>query len=134
MLDLFPNDATEPINFNRFFFQNNKITGDNITSSNYWVVLRDNTEITDIVATGNSGTGFSNNRFFAEFGTHTWSGTEIFRDNYEAKAYTVATTPSAAIAGQTIYVTDGAAGSPIVAFSDGTNWKRTDTAATIAAS
>ena len=50
--------------------------------------------------------------------------------------YTVATAPSAAsLAGMQIYVSNGAAGSPCMAFSDGTNWKRTDTpATTIAAS
>lgn len=50
--------------------------------------------------------------------------------------YTVATAPSASTAGAgtVIYVSDGAAGSAILAFSDGTNWKRSDTGATIAAS
>jgi len=50
--------------------------------------------------------------------------------------YTVATAPSAATAGAgtLVYVSDGAAGSPILAFSDGTDWKRSDTGATIAAS
>lgn len=49
--------------------------------------------------------------------------------------YTVATAPSASTAGAgtIIYVTDGAAGSAIIAFSDGTDWKRSDTGATIAA-
>ena len=49
--------------------------------------------------------------------------------------YTVATAPSAATAGagSVVYVSDGAAGSAILAFSDGTNWKRSDTGATIAA-
>lgn len=49
--------------------------------------------------------------------------------------YTVATAPSASTAGAgtVIYVSDGAAGSAILAFSDGTNWKRSDTGATIAA-
>ena len=52
----------------------------------------------------------------------------------QVPTYTVATAPSAAsIAGSLIYVSDGAAGSPILAFSDGTNWKRSDTGATIAA-
>lgn len=49
--------------------------------------------------------------------------------------YTVATAPSASTAGAgtIIYTTDGAAGSPILAFSDGTDWKRSDTGATISA-
>tara|TARA_R110000822_G_scaffold137632_1_gene275184 strand:- start:328 stop:561 length:234 start_codon:yes stop_codon:yes gene_type:complete len=47
--------------------------------------------------------------------------------------YTVAGAPSAAsIAGAVIYVSNGAAGSPILAFSNGTDWKRSDTGATIA--
>jgi len=49
--------------------------------------------------------------------------------------YTVASAPSAAsIAGTMIYVSNGAAGAPVIAFSDGTNWKRVDTLATISAS
>ena len=48
--------------------------------------------------------------------------------------YDVAGAPSASTAGAgtLIYVSNGAAGSPILAFSDGTNWKRSDTGATIA--
>jgi hypothetical protein len=47
------------------------------------------------------------------------------------KAYTVATVPPAAgNTGMMIYVSNGAAGSPCMAFSDGTNWKRVDTVAT----
>ena len=53
----------------------------------------------------------------------------------QVPTYTVATAPSAAsIAGSLIYVSDGAAGSAILAFSDGTDWKRSDTGATIAGS
>jgi hypothetical protein len=50
-------------------------------------------------------------------------------------AFTVATAPSAATAGAgtMIYVSDGAAGSPVVAFSDGTDFLRVDTLAAIAA-
>lgn len=50
--------------------------------------------------------------------------------------YTVAGAPSASAAGAgtLIYVSNGAAGSAILAFSDGTNWKRSDTGGTIAAS
>jgi len=50
--------------------------------------------------------------------------------------YTVAGAPSASTAGAgpVIYVSNGAAGSAILAFSDGTNWKRSDTGGTIAAS
>jgi hypothetical protein len=50
----------------------------------------------------------------------------------QVPTYTVATAPSAAsIAGTLIYVSDGAAGSPILAFSDGTDWLRSDTGAAI---
>ena len=50
-------------------------------------------------------------------------------------SYTVAGAPSAAsLAGTLIYVSNGAAGAAVVAFSDGTNWKRVDTLATISAS
>lgn len=52
----------------------------------------------------------------------------------QVPTYTVATAPSAAsIAGSLIYVSDGAAGSAILAFSDGTDWLRSDTGAAIAA-
>jgi len=48
--------------------------------------------------------------------------------------YTVAGAPSAAsIAGTVIYVSNGAAGQPVLAFSNGTNWLRVDTLATISA-
>ena len=50
----------------------------------------------------------------------------------QVPTYAVATAPSAAsIAGTLIYVSDGAAGSPILAFSDGTDWLRSDTGAAI---
>jgi len=50
------------------------------------------------------------------------------------RTYTVATVPAAASNARVlIYVSNGAAGAPIVAFSDGTNWKRLDTLANIAA-
>lgn len=48
--------------------------------------------------------------------------------------YTVATVPAAAsFTGDLIYVSNGAAGSPVVAFSNGTNWLRVDTLTAIAA-
>lgn len=51
------------------------------------------------------------------------------------RIYTVATVPAASsFTGFTIYVSNGAAGSPILAFSNGTNWLRVDTAAAISAS
>lgn len=49
--------------------------------------------------------------------------------------YTVSGVPAAASNARTlIYVSNGAAGSPVVAFSDGTNWLRCDTLAAISAS
>ena len=49
------------------------------------------------------------------------------------KAYTVATKPTVVV-GAMIYVSDGAAGSPIIAFGAGTKWLRCDTQAEIASS
>jgi hypothetical protein len=54
-------------------------------------------------------------------------------DLVEFKAYTVATVPTAVPAGQMIYVSNGAAGSPIMAFSNGSGWLRVDTGGSIAA-
>jgi hypothetical protein len=47
--------------------------------------------------------------------------------------YTVATAPAAAPEGSIAYISNGAAGAPVLAFSDGTNWLRSDTRAAIAA-
>jgi len=79
-------------------------------------------------------------------GTTTFSGPVVSNNGFEGDitgdvvgaiqvpTYTVATAPAATgIAGTVIYVSDGAAGSAILAFSDGTDWKRSDTGATIAA-
>ena len=64
------------------------------------------------------------------------TSTNGFVGDIKVPTYTVATAPSAssAGAGTLVYVSDGAAGSAILAFSDGTNWKRSHTGATIAAS
>ena len=52
-----------------------------------------------------------------------------------SETFTVATVPAAsANLGGMIYVSNGAAGNPIIAFSDGTNWLRVDTRAAISAS
>lgn len=49
--------------------------------------------------------------------------------------FTVANVPDAtANVGAQIYVSNGAAGNPVMAFSNGTNWLRVDTLAAIAAS
>jgi len=68
-------------------------------------------------------------------GTTTFSGPLVSQSTVVPATYTVATAPAAAVAGAgaIIYVSNGAAGSPILAFSDGTNFKRSDTGATIAA-
>lgn len=76
-------------------------------------------------------------------GTSTFSGPVVSTNGFtgdltgaaQVPTYTVATAPSAsdAGAGTIIYTTDGAAGSAILAFSDGTDWKRSDTGATISA-
>lgn len=47
-------------------------------------------------------------------------------------AFTVATAPTAKI-GSVAYFSNGAAGSPVLAFFDGTNWLRCDTRAAISA-
>lgn len=50
-------------------------------------------------------------------------------------SFAVADLPTASdYEGQVVYCSDGAAGSAILAFSDGTNWKRSDTGGTVAAS
>lgn len=63
------------------------------------------------------------------------TSTNGFIGDIKVPTYTVASAPSAssAGAGTVIYVSNGAAGSAILAFSDGTNWKRSDTGGTIAA-
>lgn len=63
------------------------------------------------------------------------TSTNGFVGDIKVPTYTVATAPSAssAGAGTIVYVSNGAAGSAILAFSDGTNWKRSDTGGTIAA-
>lgn len=72
-------------------------------------------------------------------GTTTFSGTVVsntgFSGAIQVPTYTVASAPSASAAGAgtLIYVSNGAAGSAILAFSNGTDWKRSDTGGTIAA-
>jgi hypothetical protein len=49
-------------------------------------------------------------------------------------SYTVANAPTAVgVTGTLIYVSNGAAGSPVVAFSNNVNWLRVDTLAAISA-
>lgn len=60
------------------------------------------------------------------------NGANTFADDF---AYTVATVPTASDwTSKQIYVSNGAAGSAILAFSNGTNWLRSDTGAAISAS
>lgn len=76
-------------------------------------------------------------------GTTTFSGPVVSNNGFtgdvtgaiKVPTYTVASAPSASTAGAgtVIYVSNGAAGAAILAFSDGTNWKRSDTGGTIAA-
>lgn len=75
-------------------------------------------------------------------GTTTFSGPVVSTNGFsgdvtgaiKVPTYTVAGAPSAAsLAGTVIYVSNGAAGSPVLAFSNGTNWLRVDTLATISA-
>jgi hypothetical protein len=63
------------------------------------------------------------------------TSTNGFVGDITVPTYTVANAPSAASAGAgtLVFVSNGAAGTAILAFSDGTNWKRSDTGATIAA-
>jgi hypothetical protein len=63
------------------------------------------------------------------------TSTNGFIGDIKVPTYTVANAPSAASAGAgtVIYTSNGAAGSAILAFSDGTDWLRSDTGAAIAA-
>lgn len=68
----------------------------------------------------------NNNALMARF---TAAGSLTLSFPLTHKSYTVATLPSAAIAGQEVYVSDAAV-APCLAFTNGTNWKRCDNAAT----
>lgn len=61
-------------------------------------------------------------------------GSLQFSKPAKLQPYAVADVPDAADhTGAIIYVPDGAAGSPILAYSDGTDWLRSDTGAAVAA-
>jgi hypothetical protein len=49
-------------------------------------------------------------------------------------SFTVATAPTTASTGSVAYFSNGAAGSPVLAFYNGTDWLRCDTLAAISAS
>lgn len=62
------------------------------------------------------------------------AGVVVNAEILQLKPCTVATAPDATkFAGCVIYTSNGAAGSPMLAFSNGTNWLRVDTAAAISA-
>jgi len=64
------------------------------------------------------------------------TATSGFVGDIKLPTFTVATAPSASAAGAgtIIFVSNGAGGNPCIAYSDGTNFLRCDTRATIAAS
>ena len=71
-------------------------------------------------------------------GATNFSGPVVSANGFEGAiqlpTFTVATAPAATgLDGTAVYVSDGAAGAPIMAFSDGTDWLRSDTGAAIAA-
>ena len=70
---------------------------------------------------------FTNNG--TEMAQFTAAGSLALSNPITHAQYTVATLPSAAIAGQEVYVSDAAV-APCLAFSNGTVWKRCDNAAT----
>tara|TARA_R110000868_G_scaffold364550_1_gene627412 strand:+ start:231 stop:434 length:204 start_codon:yes stop_codon:yes gene_type:complete len=65
--------------------------------------------------------------------TTTFSGPVNTQSVIGLNVYTVATAPDG-VEGQIAYFSDGAAGAAILSFYDGSNWKRSDTGATIASS
>ena len=80
----------------------------------------------------NKNVFIGNNADGQDLGEILVSGSNTYAEGF---SYTVASAPTASDwTGKTIYVSNGAAGSPILAFSDGTNWLRSDTAAAIASS
>jgi hypothetical protein len=65
--------------------------------------------------------------------TSTFGDDTTITGTFVTGTFTVATLPGV-VAGGIIFVSDGAAGSPILAFSDGTDWLRSDTGAAVASS
>jgi hypothetical protein len=58
-------------------------------------------------------------------------GKHVFAGLLQLGVYTVATAPDATTCeGAVIYVQDGKAGDPVLAYSDGTDWLRVDDGAT----
>lgn len=82
------------------------------------------------VTLGAAGFGGSIKCTNAEFvGTLAVTGATTLSSRLNVASYTVGTLPAAGAAGGVIYVSDAAV-APCLAFSDGTNWKRCDNAAT----
>ena len=74
--------------------------------------------------------------------TTTFSGPVVSQNGFVGEISGLVTLPTYAVAGvpaaagntgALIYVSNGAAGSPVVAFSNGTSWLRVDTLAAISA-
>lgn len=120
--------TNDPLN-ERFIFT--RYFGHSSRNSETWLDNRIAGAVSSALVLGN---GFVNVGS-AEF--RVGNGVVIDTDRvFRARSYTVAGAPSAATkgAGAVIYVSNGAAGSPVLAFSDGTNWLRCDTRAAISTS
>lgn len=74
--------------------------------------------------------------------TTTFSGPVVSQNGFVGEVSGLVTLPAYAVAGvpaaadnanALIYVSNGAAGSPVIAFSNGTSWLRVDTLAAISA-
>lgn len=118
----------DPLN-ERFLFT--RYFGHSTRNSETWLDNRIAGAVSSALVLGN---GFVNVGS-AEF--RVGNGVVIDSDRvFRARSYTVAGAPSAATkgAGAVIYVSNGAAGAPVLAFSDGTNWLRCDTRAAISSS
>lgn len=84
-----------------------------------------------IVVLSNSGSAPVMVAFGDTYSAFTVRGVATFSKPLALTAYTVGTAPSASPAGQVAYFSNGGGGNPMLAFSDGSNWKRVDTGANI---
>lgn len=101
--------------------------------------VRDNTTYDLVVHSGFEGSGVITNNVIGSGqlvdAAADFSDFVVECNQGYVHAYTVANAPTASsYTGRSIYVSNGAAGSPILAFSNGTNWLRCDTLAAISAS
>lgn len=85
--------------------------------------------ITDAPQAGTNATITNAYAFWVQAGKAQFDGETTFGLRANLKSYTVATLPAVGVAGGQVYVSDAAV-APCVAFSNGTNWKRCDNAAT----